>query len=174
MGGRSVGRRWAEEARTAPWTRKLQSHNVFSTTKTMSRRSPRRSWCWSIAAELDLDASVANASRPEFAARGRQGIRSSPAPVAHLRASRAGSSQSPSRTCTTGTNRPPCLQAPGRTRTAPPGARTRVPLTEIDVTFSQKSMKCLLPHRGSTRRIRRASCPTRPSTTTCALRHRHA
>lgn len=61
---------WADEARTVPWTENTIT-NVFSTTKAMT----------SLAAlvlvdrgELDLDANVA-AYWPEFAARGKEGIK---------------------------------------------------------------------------------------------------
>ena len=93
---------WADEARTVPWTENTITC-VFSTTKTMT----------SLAAlvlvdrgELDLDANVA-AYWPEFAARGKGGSRFASS-CRTPRASRAGTSRSPSKTCTTGTSRPPC------------------------------------------------------------------
>ena len=107
---------WADEARTVPWTENTIT-NVFSTTKTMTALA---ALVLVDRGELDLDANVA-AYWPEFAARGKAGIkvrRSCRTP----RASRAGTSRSPSTTCTTGTSRPPCWRrrrpggSPGRAR----------------------------------------------------------
>ena len=106
---------WADEARTVPWTENTIT-NVFSTTKCMT----------SLAAlvlvdrgELDLDANVAR-YWPESRPGARRGSRFAIS-CRTSRASRAGSSRSPSRTCTTGTSRPPCWPRgawgnPGRPR----------------------------------------------------------
>ena len=95
---------WADEARTVPWTENTIT-NVFSTTKSMT--SLAAASCWSTAAN-----STSTAERRRLLARvrgpGQGGDQGSPSLVAHLGRPRAGTSRSPSRTCTTGTNRPPC------------------------------------------------------------------
>ena len=95
---------WADEARTAPWTRNTIA-NVFSTTKTMTALA---ALVLVDRGELDLDANVA-AYWPEFAARGKAGSRFASS-CRTLRASRVGTNRSPSKTCTTGTSRPPGWQ----------------------------------------------------------------
>jgi CubicO group peptidase (beta-lactamase class C family) len=108
---------WADEARTVPWAADTITC-VFSTTKTMT----------SLAAlvlvdrgGLDLDANVA-AYWPEFAARGKAGIKKSATCCRTPRVSLAGTSRLPSTTCTTGTSRLPCWRRrrlggnPGRAR----------------------------------------------------------
>ena len=76
---------WADEARTVPWTENTIT-NVFSTTKTMTALA---ALVLVDRGELELDATKFAISCPT------------------CRASRVGSSPSPSTTCMTGTNRPP-------------------------------------------------------------------
>ena len=92
---------WADEARTAPWTENTIA-NVFSTTKTMTALA---ALVLVDRGELDLDATVAR-YWPEFAARARRASKFAIS-CRTPRASRAGNSRSPSKTCTTGTSPPP-------------------------------------------------------------------
>src|SRR3954466_6212591 len=90
---------WADEARNVPWTEGTIAC-VFSTTKTMTALA---ALVLVDRGELDLDANVA-AYWPEFAARAKRRSRFAIC-CRTPRASRVGSSRSPSTTCTTGTNR---------------------------------------------------------------------